>query len=199
LNARLQSRLEVAVPVPSGLKADLLALRKTVRPAPWWFQPMKLAAAAVILLALGAAFFLVLPKPAPLVSFRETMARSSAQTQEHVAFESHDFSKIQQWLKSRDMDSDFNLPAMLQGGSPQGCKVVDWNGRKATMICFFVNGEHLDLFVMDRAGLPDLPENSTPQFAQAGGLMTAVWASGQKVYLLTGQSKELLQKILQPA
>lgn len=198
LNTRLQARLEAAVPVPSGLKADLLALRKAVRSAPRWFQPMKLAAAAVILFSLGAVFLLVLPKPAPLASFRETMARSSAQTQEHVAFESHDFAKIQQWLKSRNMDADFNLPAMLRGGSPQGCKVVDWNGRKATMICFFVNGEHMDLFVMDRAGLPDIPGNNTPQFAKAGGLMTAVWASGQKVYLLTGPSKELLQKALQP-
>src|SRR5215469_11386128 len=45
LNTRLQARLEAAVPVPAGLKSELLAVRKTVRPTPWWFQPMKLAAA----------------------------------------------------------------------------------------------------------------------------------------------------------
>ena len=196
LNARLQVRLETAIPVPAGLKADLLALRKTARPIPWWFQPMKLAAAAVILLSLGAMLFLLLQKSAPLASFRETMARSSAQTQEHVAFESHDFGKIRQWLQNRHMDTNFDLPVMLQAGVPQGCRTVDWNGRKATMICLFVNGEHMDLFVMDRTGLPDFPENSTPQFAKAGGLMTATWETGQKVYLLTGQSKELLQKAL---
>jgi hypothetical protein len=76
---------------------------------------------------------------------------------------------------------------------------VNWNGHQATMICFLLqDGKHLDLFVMDRAGLPDFPENGAPQFAQAGGLMTAMWASSQKVYLLTGQNKELLQKVLQP-
>jgi hypothetical protein len=198
LNARQQARLETAIPIPAGLKADLLALRKTVRPAPWWFQPMKLAAAAVILLSLGAMLLLLSHQPVPLASFRETMARSSAQMQEHVAFESHDFGKIQQWLQSRNMDTNFNLPATLQGGIPQGCRTVDWNGGKATMICFFVNGQHMDLFVIDRTSLPDFPENGAPQFAKANGLMTATWASGGKVYLLAGGSKEILQKVLQP-
>ncbi len=198
LNTRVQARLETAIPVPSGLKANLLALRKTVRPVPWWFQPMKLAAAAVILLSLGAALLLLSQRPTPLASFREAMARSSAQMQDHIVLESHDFGKIQQWLQSRNMDTNFNLPAALQAGIPQGCRTVDWNGHKATMICFFVNGNHMDLFVMDRTGLPDFPENGAPQFAQAGGLMTVTWANGGKVYLLTGQSKELLQKVLQP-
>jgi len=197
LNARLQARLETAIPILPILKADLLALRKTVRLVPWWFQPMKLAAVAVILLSLGVVFLLLSQRPTRLASFRETMARSSAQMQEHVAFESHDFRKIQHWLQSRNMDTNFDLPAMLQAGIPQGCRVVDWNGHNATMIWFYVNGEHMDLFVMNRSGLPDFPENSAPQFAKAGGLMTAMWASDQKVYLLTGQNKELLQKVLQ--
>ncbi|HTR42183.1 MAG TPA: hypothetical protein VMH87_11265 [Pseudomonadales bacterium] len=196
VNARLHARLETAIPVPAGLKADLLALRKTVRPASWWSQPMKLAAALVILVSFGVVFLLLSQKPSPLASFRETMARSSAQMQEHVAFESHDFGKIQQWLQSRNLDTNFDLPAMLQAGIPQGCRTVDWNGSKATMICFFVNGQHMDLFVIDRTGLPAFPENGAPQFAQANGLMTATWASGGKVYLLVGQNKELLQKVL---
>jgi len=196
LNARLQARLETAIPIPPGLKAGLLAQRKIVQPLPWWLQPMKLAAAAVILLSLVAAFLLLSQKSTPLASFREAMARSSMQMQEHVTFESHDFPKIQQWLQTRNLDTNFNLPAALQSGVPQGCRVVDWNSHKATMICFFVNGEHMDLFVMDRTGLPDFPENGAPQFAKAGDLMTAMWANNGKVYLLTGQSKELLQKVL---
>ena len=197
LNSRLQTRLEGAIPIPPGLKSDLLALQKTVRPTPWWFQPMKLAAAAVILVSLGAIFLLLPQKPTQLASFRETMAQSSAQTQEHVVFESHDIAKIQQWLQSRNMGTNFDLPAALQAGTAQGCRVVDWNGHQATMICFMVNGEHMDLFVMDRAGLPAFPDNGATQFASANGVMTAMWANGGKVYLLTGRDKELLQKVLQ--
>lgn len=198
LNARIQSRLETAISAPATLKSELLALRKTVRPTPWWFQPMKLAAAVVAIALLGAGLLLMTKKPAQLASFRETMAQRSSDMQDHVEFGSHDIAKIQQWLQGHNMATDFALPALLQGGTPQGCRLVDWNGHKATMICFMLNGEHMDLFVMERNGLPNFPENGAPQFAKANGLMTAMWANNGKVYLLTGGSKELLQKVLLP-
>jgi hypothetical protein len=159
---------------------------------------MKLAAAAAVLLLLGLAAFLFSPKEtAQLASFRETMARYSMQQQGHVAYESHDMAKIQQWLQDRGVETKIELPATLPGKSAQGCRVVDWNGRKATMLCFVLDGEHLDLFVMDRAGLPDLPEGGAPQFAEANGLMTATWVKGDKVYLLADNNKKSLQKLLQ--
>jgi hypothetical protein len=199
LDARIQASLQTAVPVPRELKSNLLALGKIVRPTPWrWFQPMKLAAAAAVLLLLGLAAFLLFPqRSAQLASFRETMARYSLQQQGHVAFESHDMAKIQKWLQDRGMETQIELPATLPGKSAQGCRVVDWNGRKATMLCFVLDGEHLDLFVMDRAGLPDLPEGGAPQFAEANGVMTATWVKGDKVYLLTDDNKKFLRKLLQ--
>lgn len=198
LNTRIQTRLESAIPVPRGLKSELLALRKTVRPDPWWFQPMKLAAMAAALLVLAGLYFMLPRKPAELVSFRETMARRSARMQDHVSFPSHDLAQIQQWLQGQNLQTNFDLPALLQAGTVQGCRVMNWHGHKATMICFMLNGEHLDLFVMERTGLPEFPDNNTPQFAKAGGLMTAMWANGEKVYLLTAKNKEVLQKVLQP-
>src|ERR1700757_567368 len=57
LDARLQARLRTAIPVPNALKSDLLALRKTVRPVSWWFQPMKLAVAAAVAFLLALAVF----------------------------------------------------------------------------------------------------------------------------------------------
>jgi hypothetical protein len=55
----------------------------------------------------------------------------------------------------------------------------------------------MDLFVMDRAGLPDFPDARSPQFAEAPGLMTAIWVHGGKIYLLTGEDHKFLQKLLQ--
>lgn len=198
LNTRLQARLESAIPVPPGLKSNLLALRKTVRPTPWYFRPMNLAAAAAVLLV-TAIILVVLPqKPGSLASFREAMARRSLQMQGHIVFESHQIADIRQWLQSRGVAANFVLPAMLQSGTPQGCRVVDWNGHKATMVCFMLEGnQHMDLFVMDRSGLPDFPPNASPQFAKTDGLMTAMWSNGQKVYLLTAANKEQLLKVLQ--
>lgn len=199
LNHHIQTKLQTAIPVPPGLKSDLLALRKTVRPTPWWLQPTKLAAVGLILASLGAILMAIPQRQTQLAAFRETMARSSLQKQGHIEFESHNIASIQQWLQSQNMQTNFNLPATLQAGTgtAQGCRVVDWNGHQATMICFIVNGQHMDLFVMDRTGLPNIPENGTPQFARAGSLMTAMWTAGGKVYLLTGENEAVLQKILQ--
>jgi len=200
LDSQIQSKLRPAVAVPRDLKANLLALRKMIRPVPWWFQPMKLAAAAAIVLLIGLAAFLLLPqKPTQLVLFREKMVRYSMQEHGHVTFESPDITKIQQWLQTRGVDANFELPAGLQGKPAQGCRVVDWNGHQATMICFVLeDGKHMDLFVMDRAGLPGFPEGGAPQIVKTDGLRMATWAKGGKVYLLTGDNKKLLQQILQP-
>ena len=200
LEARLQARLETAIPVPRGLKSDLLALRKISRSVPWWFQPMKLAAAAAVVLLLGlGGFFLFSQHPTQLASFRETMAGYTAQEQGHVVFESHDLTAIRQWLQGRGLESNFDLPAALPGRSAEGCRVVDWNGHKAMMVCFVLDGEHMDLFVMDRTSLPSLRDDGLPLYAKTADLMTATWSKGDKVYLLTGRNKELLQRVLQGA
>jgi hypothetical protein len=199
LHARLQARLETAIPVPPELKSNLLALRKTIRPVPWWFQPMNLAAAAAVLIALGSLLLLLPGKASSETSFREAMARDSLQTEDHVVFASHEMPKIRQWLQDRGLPSRIDLPAMLQSGTPQGCRRVDWNGHQATMVCFLLQGgQHMDLFVMDHAALPDFTDHAAPQFAGADGLMTAMWTGGGKVYLLTGQSQDDLEKVLQP-
>jgi anti-sigma factor RsiW len=200
LEAHIQARVREAIPVPARLKSNLLAMRKIARPAPWWLQPLKLSFAAAVLLLLGLAAFRLLPHPpAQLAAFRETMARYSLQEHGHIVFESHDMAKIQQWFEGRGIRSDFELPPALPGGSAEGCRVVDWNGRKATMICFVLaGGEHLDLFVVDHDGLPDFPEGAAPQFAPAHGMMTATWSKGGEVYLLTGDGdKKSFQKLLQ--
>jgi hypothetical protein len=198
LNTRIQTRIQAAIPVPPALKSDLLALRKTVYSTPWWLQPMKLAAIALFLASLGAILLMIPQRTTRLASFRDAMARNSLQTQEHVVFQSHDIASIRQWLQGQNMQTNFDMPATLQAanGTAQGCRVVNWNGHQATMVCFMVNGQHMDLFVMDRAGLPDFPENGAPQFASADGLMTAAWAAGGKVYLLTAENEAALQKIL---
>jgi hypothetical protein len=40
------------------------------------------------------------------------------------------------------------------------------------------------LFVVPRAALQDAPTEGSPRLANVNGLMTAVWASGDRVYLL---------------
>jgi len=198
-DSQFQSKLRLAVAIPPDLKANLLALRKVIRPAPWWLQTMKLDAVAAVVLLVLAAFFFLLQKPTQLALFREKMIRYSMQVQGHIAFESPDITKIQQWLQDRGVDANFELPGGLQGKPAHGCRVVYWNGQKATMICFVLDdGKHVDFFVMDRAGLSGLPENGAPQFAFANGSTTVTWAKDDKVYLLIGNGdKRFFQNLLQ--
>ena len=198
LDLRIQTKVRSAIIVPVELKANLLALPKMARPVSRWRRPIWLAAAAVAFLLGIAALWLRPGNPAQLASFRETMVRYSMQEREHITFEASDITQIQKWLQSRGIKTDFELPGGLGGKRTEGCRVVEWNGQKVALICFVLtDGHHLDLFVLDRAGVPGLAGSGGPQFAQAGALLTATWTAGNQVYLLTGGgNRKFLQKLL---
>jgi hypothetical protein len=126
------------------------------------------------------------------------MVQNAMQTTDHVSFETHDLTKIQQWLKDRDMDTNFDLPLALRDHPAEGCRVVNWNGQRVTLICYVLNGgDHLDLFVLDRARFRGFTRTETPEFARTDGLMTASWTRGNKTYLLaTSGGEALLRKYL---
>ena len=200
VDLRVQAKLRTAVVVPPELKANLLSLEKISRAESRLRRPLWLAvAAAVILLLALSAFWLRPQDPAQLAAFREKMVHYSMEEREHVTFESSDIAKIQEWLQSHGIKTDFDLPGGLHGKYAEGCRVVDWNGQKATMICFVLPGhQHVDFFVMDRAGLPELSENSGLRFAQIDSVKTMAWAKGNRVCLLTGNAdKKFLLKLLQ--
>src|SRR6266404_2176017 len=185
---RVQAKLRTAMVAPPELKANLLALQKMARPVSSWQRPMWMSAAATAVLLLALATLWLRPgNSAQLDSFRNTMVRYSMQEPEHITFETSDTTKIQHWLQRRGMKTEFELPVGLGGKPAEGCRVVDWNGRKVTLICFVLaDGNHVDFFVMDRADFPGLAGSNAPQFAKAGALMTVTWSKGNRVYLLTG-------------
>ncbi len=192
IETRIQARLRAAVKPPEHLKANLLAQRKIVRPVVWWRRPAWLAAAAAVaLLAAIATSLSRRSSELEFAAFRQAMAQHATRLREHVTFMAHDVSKIQQWLKERNIDANFDLPAALRDTPVQGCRVVDWKGQKVTLICFLLNGkEHVDLFVIDRTQFRDFTPSETPQFARADGLTTASWARGEKTYLLASTADE---------
>lgn len=195
IDSKVQAKLRTALRPPAYLKARLLAQRKTARPAPLWRQPVWLAAAAaIVLLGVLATVWLKPPSDLPLfASFRQTMLQSASQTAGHVSYETKDLAQILQWVKDHGAAGALELPGALRGQGAQGCRIVDWNGHKVTMICFLLNGkDHLDLFVLDSALFRDLALSQTPRFAQANGLMTATWTKGDKTYLLASASGEMV-------
>jgi hypothetical protein len=196
----IRSRLETAVPIPRNLKANLLALQKLERPVPWWLNLVKFATAtAVVTLAIFAGFMLVRPHGKSLDSFQQNMTLCSLQQEDHVTYEPRDLSKIEEWLQGNGMATNFDLPPELQAVGAQGCRVIDWNKQKVTMICFVSEkmGEHLDLFVMENPNGAILREVETPRFAMKNGLVTACWSKHGKFYLLASKNREAIQDAIQ--
>jgi len=199
IESRVQAKIQDAVRPPAHLKAHLLALGKIVRPAAWWRQPVWLAvAASVAVLGLVVAIWSSRSSGQEFAAFRQAMVQNAMQTTGHVSFETHDLTKIQQWLQAHDMNSNFDLPAALRSNSTEGCRVVDWRGRKVTLICYVFNGrDHVDLFVIDGTRFGDFTPSETPEFAQTDGLITASWTRGNRTYLLaTSGSEAVLRKYL---
>lgn len=204
IDLRVQTKLRKAVVTPADLKANLLALQRISRPASHWGRAMWLPAAAAIILLVGLAavwFFPQNKNTAQLDSFRKAMVNYSMREHEHIVYEASDITKIQQWLQARGLKAEFDLPGGLRGKPAEGCRVVDWNGQKAALICYVLpGGNHVDIFVMDHNEFPGLSRSGEPQFAQAGSLMTVSWVKDNQVYLLTGGGdKRVLQKLLQPS
>ena len=199
-DACVQARLQQAIEIPFGLKANLLAQRKTVRPKVWWRQPLWLTAATA-LLALLATLAVVWLKPSSQPQFadlREVMVQNSLQESGHVTFTAQDLTQVRDWLKTQNVAPNFELPAAFHDAMLHGCKVLDWHGHKVTMLCLMPNGgSHVDLFVIDCTRFRDFKPTETAQFAKADGVTTAAWCNGDKTYLVAGNLNESqLRKIL---
>lgn len=109
----------------------------------------------------------------------------------------NDSEQVRAYLATRQAPADYDLPPALQKAALTGCAVEGWQNVKVSMICFRTGrplppnqSSDLWLFVVDRASLKGAPESSQPRFAAVKGLITAVWAQGDRVYLLGTEGDE---------
>jgi len=198
LDSLLQARLQKAVPIPFGLKTRLLAQSKAVRPVAWWRIPFWQATVAVlVIMATLAVLWLKPTNQFQFADLRGAMVQTSLQMDDHVSHLAQDMTNVRDWLKTQNAPSDYGLPAALRDAMLKGCKVVDWHGRKVTMLCLKAGTSHVDLFVIDCTRFRDFRPSETVQFGNDNGLTTAVWCNGDKTYLLAGKVDESdLRKML---
>ena len=162
-------RVAVAgIPVPADLKASLLASPQIVRIPLWRDWRARAAAAAVVLLAgLGA---LVLQRaPLRFAEFRNELIAHDWAGDPHLDFESRDLPQVQRWLSSHGASGDFALPAVLSEWHLHGCRIVERDHEKVSLLCLGNGVKHLHLFVLNRADFPDLPPTDAPDFEKCGG------------------------------
>jgi hypothetical protein len=186
------------IPVPEGLKEQILSERKAHAALP---LPRRLAlvAAAIICLLLVAGIALSLlsrREDRSFTNFQSRMVRTVARLYPKMDLETSDLGKIRQYLAAHQAPGDYQLPAQLEKTSGTGCAVLQWRGKSVSMICFNSGATgnptqpDLFLFVINRSNVPNPPPAGSPQFGQSSRLATATWSSGDKTYLLAGMGDE---------
>jgi len=195
------------VPLPEGLKEQILSEYKSRVVMIWWRQPAMLATAAAlaILVALGS-LWLTTPRQTneevSFASYRSRMVRTALRAYS-MDLETNDVAQIRTYLAQHQAPADYVLPKNLEPTSSVGCGVLKWQDQPVTMICFrtgkpLAPGAKSDLFlfVIDRKSLPDLRVTNAPEFAPVNKLVTASWTAGEKVYILAGDDEATLRRRL---
>lgn len=186
------------IPVPVGLREEILKAHARQRPEVRWTQPVLVApaVAAIIVLALiGYGFYAhrsALMQPRDFAAYLQTMT-SVAAGHYQMTVVTADPDVLRHHLAAAHGPEDYSLTPGLRTLSLEGGLIVDWFGHKVSMLCFTqddkqdmdANEDHdVWLFVVSRDALPDAPAAVAPQFTQAHGLIAASWTRGDKVYLL---------------
>ncbi len=108
---------------------------------------------------------------------------------------SRDMAEVRHWLVQKDAHGDLVLPAGLDGRPSLGCRLLDWNGGRISLICFELENHQIaHLLVVDRNAFKDAPEES-PEFTQLGEVATVSWSRGDKTYLVASKGGNPLDRM----
>jgi hypothetical protein len=202
IHARFQ-----AVPVPEGLRQQIVSEYKSRVLTVWWRRPAVLATAAAVMLAIAAgSLWLNLPRPqvqdVSFAAYRNRMVREAVRNY-GMDLETNDVAQIRTFLAQHQAPADYALPKGFDQTPTVGCGALSWQGKPVAMVCFRTGKplspgakSDLFLFVIDQKDLVDPPQPTAPLFAGVNTLATATWSAGGKVYLLAGfDESELKQRL----
>ncbi|MGH7994470.1 MAG: hypothetical protein ACREDQ_13190 [Limisphaerales bacterium] len=194
------------IPVPAGLKEQIIseqAAREKI--IVWWRNPTLVAVAAIIVILFAlAAIWRQLPEPDNTLAIYQSRMVGVALRGYAMDLATNNPAQIRAYLEQNHAPADYVLPAPLEKVAMTGCAIQSWQGVKVSMICFRTGkplppGQPGDLwlFIVDRASVKKAPSAGPPQLANVNELVTAVWAQGDKLYLLgTAGDEQTIRQLL---
>jgi len=176
------------IPVPLALKESILAENVLVRVPFWQQSSARLALAASVLLLASLAAVLIKGQAASFVDYRREVIEEAWSDAPHLDLSTSDMGQIRRWLVQQKAKGDFVVPTALRDLPVVGCRLLEWRGHKASMVCFAEGLKHTHLFVMDHVDFAGVPPQGTPDFEKCGGWKTVSWSQGGRTYVLSGMN-----------
>ena len=195
------------IPVPEGLKEQIIAERQVHRTPVWQKVVLAAGALAVAVMAimfLNPFFPSTKAKPHDFATYRSTMG-GYAEKAYYMDMNSSDLDAIRTYLAQNKAIADYVLPENLQKNAKAlGCVATTWQGKSVTMVCFQTDrpvdpGHPSDLwlFISGNTIAKDAPQASAPKFEKSSDLITANWTVGNRTYVLaTRGDPQFLSKYL---
>lgn len=205
------SKKVCCVKVPEGLKAEILAGARVVKPVHFWYQVSTLtSAAAAVALAAVVVWNLEAPRPqnlpsfagggltgpagvATLASFRGDVASAFAEMQKAgftPDLRTNSPAQANSYFQERvgvSMAVDAGKVVDQLGDARLfGCRIVDWRGHKVSMLCLNRGGEDAHLFVIHREALTNVDDIQPKMVEQKSGFPVAAWRDANNAYVLVG-------------
>jgi hypothetical protein len=185
------------VPVPEGLKEQIIAERK-VHTTPFWRRPTVVLAAVAALAVLMGLVSLWRPsrEDTGFNVYAERMTRNALRGYA-MDLATNDPVQVRDYLARYGAPSDYTVPAPLARATLTGCAIMSWQGASVSMICFrsgkpLPPGQSTDLwlFVIHHASIAGAPTSATPSVASVNRAATARWTQGDETYLLVTDGDE---------
>ena len=203
-----------AIPVPADLRASILAGRKIIRPVPWWTRRLHPAAAAAMLALTFATIGLFAARepaeaPADFKHFSNDLTdylgkgygvlpkEMQPATEQvgyfgdqsyRITYRSPSLDDIRQWLTTNGGHGEFKGPRGLGRALNLGCGVLNWRGRRVSLIAFQTGRslphDKIHVAIINSAELPDPPAPGVPSLIELGNWSTAAWNDGKLTYFL---------------
>lgn len=197
----IAERLRTVV-VPANLRGTILAGARFSAPRRWWSgsRIWAVAAAFAVIVSLLALW------PPPGSGLDSWQADSLAVLGKletggvKLDIENPKPASLVDWLRDRSAPVPDALPPSLTASASFGCKMIDSNGRKVSLICFDLgNGEAAHLFTTPSAGLKIQPPEKHPIFSRHENWNLARWRAGDDVHMLATEIDETRLRALLPA
>jgi uncharacterized membrane protein YbaN (DUF454 family) len=186
---------------PPGLKEQILASHKIVRPKHWLVGPgwFSAAAAAVALFVGIAAFLWFQPASSDEFSVYRSRMVGTALREYRMDIVTNDLAEVRRFLATNNAPADYVLPPGLEHLELTGAGLLRWHNQPVSMVCFDRGDRQMVfLFVVDTAGI-DSPPASTPVVKTVNKMLTAGWTEHDKTYLLAGPpDTDLLRSYFSP-